>query len=98
MDRFVSIVHISGNLLYKLCFLYIFGPLYVWYNNDCCCCHYYYYYCEQGRLSRYSNGLDELGSTPGRGKGLFSIPQRPDKLLGPPSLLFNGYEGPFPQG
>jgi hypothetical protein len=34
--------------------------------------------------------LDGRGSIPGRGKIFFSSPQRPDRLLGPPSLLSNG--------
>jgi hypothetical protein len=32
-------------------------------------------------------------SIPGRGKRFFSIPQRPDRLWDPPSLLPNGYRG-----
>jgi hypothetical protein len=28
----------------------------------------------------------------------FSSPPRPDRLWGPPSLLSNGYQGPFPWG
>jgi hypothetical protein len=30
--------------------------------------------------------------------GFFSSPRRPDRLCGPPSLLFNGYRGFFPGG
>jgi hypothetical protein len=29
---------------------------------------------------------------------IFSSSQRPHRLWGPPSLLFNGYRGPFPGG
>jgi hypothetical protein len=29
---------------------------------------------------------------------IFSSPCRPDRLWGPPNLLFNGYQGLFPQG
>jgi hypothetical protein len=32
------------------------------------------------------------------GSRIFSFPQRPDQLWGPPSLLANGYRGLFPQG
>jgi hypothetical protein len=39
--------------------------------------------------------LDGRSSIPGRDK-IFSSPQRPDRLWGPPSLLFNGYRGSFP--
>jgi hypothetical protein len=43
--------------------------------------------------------LDSQDSVPGRGKRFFSIPQRPDRLLGPTSLLSNGYRGLFfPRG
>jgi hypothetical protein len=35
------------------------------------------------------NGLDGRGSIPGMGK-IFSSPQRPDRVWGPPSLLSNG--------
>jgi hypothetical protein len=31
-------------------------------------------------------GLDDRGSIPGRGRGFFSQPLRPDRLWGPPSL------------
>jgi hypothetical protein len=37
------------------------------------------------------NGMDGRGSVPGRAKKLFSTPQCPDRLWGPPSLLHNGY-------
>jgi hypothetical protein len=43
-------------------------------------------------------GLDDRGSIPDRGRGFFFSPLRPDWLWGPPSLLFNGYWGPFPGG
>jgi hypothetical protein len=41
--------------------------------------------------------LDGRGSIPSRDKILFSIPQHPERLWGPPSLLFSGYGvgGPF---
>jgi hypothetical protein len=42
--------------------------------------------------------LDPLGSIPGRGKGFFSISQRPDRLWGPPSLPSRGYRELFPPG
>jgi hypothetical protein len=32
------------------------------------------------------------------GSRIFSSPRRPDRLWGPPSLLSNGYGGPFPRG
>jgi hypothetical protein len=50
-----------------------------------------------GQLSRFGeeNGLDDPGSIPGRGKRFFSIPQRPDQIWGPSSLLFNGHGGYF---
>jgi hypothetical protein len=38
------------------------------------------------------------GSIPGRGKRLFSPPQRPDRLCSPLSLLSNGYRGLFSWG
>jgi hypothetical protein len=39
--------------------------------------------------------LDGQGSIAGRDKRLFSVPQRPNQILGPPSLLSNGYRGFF---
>jgi hypothetical protein len=39
-------------------------------------------------------GFNGPGSIPGR--SIFSSSQRPDRLRGPPSLLFNGYRGSFP--
>jgi hypothetical protein len=39
--------------------------------------------------------LDDRGSIPGRGKGFLFQPLYPERLWGPPSLLFNGYRGPF---
>jgi hypothetical protein len=41
-------------------------------------------------------GLDGPGSIPGKDK-IFSAPQCPDRLRGPPSLLYNGYRWLFPQ-
>jgi hypothetical protein len=48
-----------------------------------------------GYLSRYTDGLrlDGRGSIPCKGKSWFSTPQSPDRLWGPPSLLYNGYRG-----
>jgi hypothetical protein len=43
-------------------------------------------------------GLDDRGSIPDRGRGFFFQPLHPDLLWGPPSLLTNGYRGPFPGG
>jgi hypothetical protein len=43
-------------------------------------------------------GLDDRGSIPDRGSGFFLKPLHPDRLLGPPSLLYNGYRGSFPRG
>jgi hypothetical protein len=47
-------------------------------------------------LSDY--GLDDQGSIPDRGRGFFFKPLRPDRLWGPPNLLFNGHRGSFPRG
>jgi hypothetical protein len=41
--------------------------------------------------------LDGRGSIPDREKIFISIPQRPDRLYGPPSLLHNGYRRLFPR-
>jgi hypothetical protein len=41
--------------------------------------------------------LDGRGSIPVKGKRFFSSLQRPDRLRGPPSLLYNGYLGLFPR-
>jgi hypothetical protein len=41
-------------------------------------------------------GLDDRGSTPGRGKGFFFQLLCPDQHWGPPSLLSSGYWGDFP--
>jgi hypothetical protein len=43
-------------------------------------------------------GLYYRGSILDRGRGFFFWPLRPDRLWGPPSLLSNGYRGPFPGG
>jgi hypothetical protein len=42
----------------------------------------------------YDDG--EIGGMIGR--RIFSSPRRPDRLWGPPNLLFNGYSGLFPRG
>jgi hypothetical protein len=39
--------------------------------------------------------LDGRDSIPGGGKDIFLYPLCPDQLWGPPSLLSNGYQGPF---
>jgi hypothetical protein len=49
-----------------------------------------------GIVSDY--GLDDRGSIPGRVKGFILYPLCPDRLWGPPSLLYNGYRGSFPRG
>jgi hypothetical protein len=38
-----------------------------------------------------ATGWRLYGSIPGRGKGLFSSPKRPDRPWGPPNLLSSGY-------
>jgi hypothetical protein len=50
-------------------------------------------YREPGYLSLYNYGLDGHDLIPGRG-----TQQRPDRLWGPPSLLFSGYRGRLPGG
>jgi hypothetical protein len=40
--------------------------------------------------------LDDRGSITGRGKGFLLQSLCPDQLWGPPSLLYNGYQGSFP--
>jgi hypothetical protein len=41
---------------------------------------------------------EELRFYPDRSKIFFPSPQRPDWLLDPSSLLYNGYQGFFPGG
>jgi hypothetical protein len=44
-------------------------------------------------------GLDDWAigvRFPTEAKGIFLYPLCPDQLWGPPSLLYNGYRGPFP--
>jgi hypothetical protein len=36
--------------------------------------------------------------SPAEAKGFFLYPLCPDRLWGPPSLLYNGYRDPFPRG
>jgi hypothetical protein len=43
-------------------------------------------------------GMDDRGSIPGRGKGFFFRLLCPDRLWGPPSLLYNGYRGVLSPG
>jgi hypothetical protein len=43
-------------------------------------------------------GLDDRGSIPGGGKGFFLYPLCPDRLWGPPILLYNGYRGVLSPG
>jgi hypothetical protein len=43
-------------------------------------------------------GLDGYVWIPGRGKNFFSSPQLADRLLGPPSLLYNGHRRFSPEG
>jgi hypothetical protein len=50
-----------------------------------------------GYLSRYSYGLDGPGSIPGSVR-FFSLPQRQDRVWGPPSLLCGWYRELFPRG
>jgi hypothetical protein len=43
-------------------------------------------------------GLDGRVLIPGRRKRFVFSPQRPYRLWSPPSFLYNGYQGLFPQG
>jgi hypothetical protein len=45
-----------------------------------------------------SDGMDDRGSIPGRGKIFFSIPEFSDRLWGPPSLLSIGNRELFLRG
>jgi hypothetical protein len=47
---------------------------------------------------RWATGWLIDGSSLGRGFEFFSLPPRPDRLWGPPSLLSTGYQGLFPWG
>jgi hypothetical protein len=42
-------------------------------------------------------GIDSRDSIPAKGNRFVYTPQRPDQPWGPPSLLFNGYEGALSQ-
>jgi hypothetical protein len=53
-----------------------------------------------GKLSHYSvwlwaGQLEDQGSIPGKGERNFPLASL--QLWGPPSLLYNGIEGPFPE-
>jgi hypothetical protein len=46
-------------------------------------------------------GLDDRAievRSPAEAKGFFLYPLCPDRLWGPPSLLYNGYRGSYPGG
>jgi hypothetical protein len=45
---------------------------------------------QRSRYSDYATDWMARGKNPGMGKNFSSSPKRPDPLLGPPSLLFNG--------
>jgi hypothetical protein len=55
----------------------------------------FFYEEESGYFSLYSDGLAGLGSIFVSTIYFLSSPQRPDRLWGPPSLLFNEYRGLF---
>jgi hypothetical protein len=49
----------------------------------------------------YGYGLDDRAievRSPAEAKRFFVYPLCPDRLWGPPSLLYNGYRGSFPRG
>jgi hypothetical protein len=51
-------------------------------------------YMAVAEVAQFSDQAGEQGSIPGRGRTFFSSPpRRPDRLLGPPSLLSSGYRG-----
>jgi hypothetical protein len=67
-------------------------------------CHFYCQYA-RSRISSDSivsdYGLDDRAigvRSPAGEKDFFLLPLCPDRLWGPPSLLYNGYRGTFPQG
>jgi hypothetical protein len=41
--------------------------------------------------------MDGCGSIAGKGERFFSTPQDRDRLWGPPTLLYNGYQGVSPR-
>jgi hypothetical protein len=61
-----------------------------------------YYYMKQSQGSSVSivsdYGLNNWGLIPGKDKGFFFQPLRPDWLWDPPRLLSNGYRGSLPWG
>jgi hypothetical protein len=53
---------------------------------------------DSSAVQRWATGWMIWGSSPSRGWEFFSLPQHPDRLRDPPSLLSSGYQGLFPWG